>query len=103
MFIPRKKILTFCFLAVISLWIIGPVHGYVLQGAHVIDLMIEQLGEAQSLFVSQQLVFYRMASQVDQEITEMEDANQPLDRIETDLPTDQSIEVDENGFFKQEY
>jgi hypothetical protein len=96
MFIPRKKILTFCFLAVISLWINGPVHGYVLQGAHVIDLMIEQLGEAQSLFVSQQLVFYRMASQVDQETTEMEDADQPLDRIETDLPADQSIEVDNN-------
>jgi hypothetical protein len=31
---------------------------YVLQGPHIIELMIEKLGEAESLFVSQKVVFY---------------------------------------------
>ncbi len=32
---------------------------YVLQGEHILELMIEKLGPAQSLFVSQKLIFYR--------------------------------------------
>ncbi|MGB5746201.1 MAG: hypothetical protein WBM69_04420, partial [Desulfobacterales bacterium] len=63
MVILRKKLLTICLFIVISFCINGPVHGYVLQGLHILDLMIEKLGEAQGLFVSQDLIFYRLVSQ----------------------------------------
>ena len=67
MAIFRRKIPAICFLIVISFFIHGPVHGYVLQGLHILDLMIEQLGEAQGLFVTQDLIFYRLVSRVDSE------------------------------------
>jgi hypothetical protein len=34
-------------------------HAYVLQGPHVLDLMIENLGKAKSLFVSHKIIYYR--------------------------------------------
>ena len=40
---------------------ISPSHAYVLQGRHVLDLMVEKLGVAETLFVSQKLIFHRMA------------------------------------------
>jgi hypothetical protein len=36
---------------------------YVLQGPHIIQLMTEKLGQAQSLYVSQRVVFYNVAPQ----------------------------------------
>ena len=35
------------------------VHSYVLEGAHIIQLMAEKLGQAESLFVSQRVIFYK--------------------------------------------
>ncbi len=40
-------------------------HAYVLQGPHILDLMVENLGKAKSLFVSQKLIFYRAGSIAD--------------------------------------
>jgi len=97
MVIFRKKLLTICLLIVISFCINGPVHGYVLQGPHLLDLMIKQLGEAQSLFVSQELIFYRLASQVDTEPNETGTENQEQDNTEIDLPPDQTTQVEENA------
>ena len=94
--ILRKKSLTFCFFIVISFFINGPVHGYVLQGLHILDLMVEQLGEARSLFVSQELIFYRLVSQVDIDSDEPVTEYQAQDNTETDLPADQTIQVEEN-------
>jgi hypothetical protein len=37
-----------------------PASSYVLQGRHVLDLMIERLGPANSLFVSEKLIVYRL-------------------------------------------
>ena len=54
-----KKRLVFSFLVVILVVFVTPIYAYVLQGPHVFDLMIENLGKAKSLFVSQKIIFYR--------------------------------------------
>ena len=54
-----KKRLVFPFLIAILIVSVAPIHAYVLQGPHVLDLMIENLGKAKSLFVSHKIVFYR--------------------------------------------
>ena len=54
-----KKYLVFLFLAAILFVYIPPIHAYVLQGPHILDLMIENLGKAKSLFVSHKIIFYR--------------------------------------------
>ena len=96
MAIIRKKILTISFLVAISFFLCGPVNGYVLQGLHILDLMIEQLGEAPGLFVSQDLIFYRLGSQVDIESNETVEEYQALDSTEIDLPEEQTIQLDQN-------
>lgn len=96
MAILRKKLLSICFFVFISFFINGPVHGYVLQGLHILDLMIEQLGEARSLFVSQELIFYRLVSQVDIDSNEPVAEYQAQDNSEIALPADQTIQVEVN-------
>ena len=49
----------FAFFIAISVVFVGPIDAYVLQGPHVLDLMIENLGKAKSLFVSHKIFFYR--------------------------------------------
>ena len=61
-----------------------------------LELMIKQLGEAKGLFVSQQLIFYRMVSDVDIEKSETADDIQALVNTETDLPAEQNIEIDQS-------
>jgi hypothetical protein len=53
------------FVAIAFLFVsVSSLNAYVLQGRHVLDLMIEKLGPAKSLFVSERLVYYRMAAAV---------------------------------------
>ena len=40
-------------------------HSYVLQGPHIVQLMTEKLGPAESLFVSQRVIFYPVVLQPD--------------------------------------
>jgi hypothetical protein len=54
-----KKCLVFPFLIVIFFVFVTAIHAYVLQGPHVLDVMIENLGKAKSLFVSHKIIFYR--------------------------------------------
>ena len=54
-----KKNLIVAFLVAILVVFVAPIHAYVLQGPHVLDLMIENLGKAKSLFVSHKIFFYR--------------------------------------------
>lgn len=96
MAIFRKKLLAICFFMIVSGLFLGHGHTYVLQGLHLIDLMIEQLGEARSLYVSQQLIFYRSVSQAEIDVDETIEELQSLDYSETDLPAEQKIELDEN-------
>jgi hypothetical protein len=96
MVIRLKKITAICLLTIVSFLFLGLAQAYVLQGLHLIDLMIEQLGEARSLYVSQQLIFYRSVSQTEIDVDETVEEFQPLDYSETDLPAEQKIELDEN-------
>ena len=96
MAIIRKKLPTICFLVFSSFLFIGLAQAYVLQGLHIIDLMIEQLGESRSLFVSQQLIFYRSVSQAEIDSDETVEEFQTLDYTENDLPAEQKIELDDN-------
>ena len=88
--------LTICLFILGSFFISGPVQAYVLQGLHLLDLMIEQLGEARSLYVTQELTFYRVVSQTDIETDEPQDEHQTLDKDGVDLPADQRVQLDEN-------
>jgi hypothetical protein len=63
--IKLKKILIVFLVFAVSLGFISPIHAYVLQGRHVLDLMLEKLGTAETLFVSQRLIFYRIAPAAD--------------------------------------
>ena len=97
MAIFRKKILVIGFLIVGSVFIHVSGQAYVLQGLHLLDLMIEQLGaEAQSLYVSQELTFYRPVSQTDIETDKTMEEDQTLEYSEADLPDEQNGQLDEN-------
>ena len=96
MSILRKKLLTICFLILLSFFINGPVQAYVLQGLHLLDLMVKQLGEAQSLFVSQELIFYHSVSQVEIDSDESVEDDQTLNNTVIELQAEEKIEVDEN-------
>ncbi len=54
-----KKRLILPYLVAVLVVFTAPVYAYVLQGSHVLDLMIENIGKAKSLFVSQKIIFYR--------------------------------------------
>lgn len=62
-FIIKKALIVSCFIVLLVSYG-SPLHAYVLQGRHVLDLMIEKLGPAKSLFVSERLVYYRMVAAV---------------------------------------
>jgi hypothetical protein len=54
-----NKCVVFPIIAVIFVVLVTPIQAYVLQGPHILDLMIENLGKAKSLFVAQKIIFYR--------------------------------------------
>lgn len=57
----KKKLIIFGSIALLSIFT-SSLHAYVLQGRHVLDLMIEKLGPAESLFVAEKIIVYRMAA-----------------------------------------
>ncbi|MGD2014814.1 MAG: hypothetical protein PVG84_13765, partial [Desulfobacterales bacterium] len=54
-----KKCLVFTSLVSILAVFVASTHAYVLQGPHILDLMVENLGKANSLFVSHKIIYYR--------------------------------------------
>ena len=72
-----KRVLIISFVFATSLAFISPLHAYVLQGRHVLDLMLEKLGTAETLFVSQKLIFYRIAPAADTSTSAAADAPPP--------------------------
>lgn len=73
----------------------SPLKAYVLQGRHVLDLMIEKLGQAESLFVSERLVFYRMAAATDeQDAATGNNTLPPENTAGDDAPAAQQVETD---------
>ena len=75
-----KKRLVFPFFIGAIIVFVAPIYAYVLQGPHVLDLVIENLGKAKSLFVSQKIFFYRFG--VD------DDSNQYSPGSESAQPSD---------------
>ena len=62
---------------------VTPICAYVLQGPHVLDLMIENLGKAKSLFVSQKIIFYRSGFVDDSEqLSPGSESKQPSDTVD---------------------
>jgi hypothetical protein len=96
MAIFRNKTLVIGLLILGSFFICASGQAYVLQGLHLIDLMIEQLGEGQSLYVSQELTFYRLVSQTDVEMNKYTEEDQTLEYSEVDLPAEQKVQLDPN-------
>jgi hypothetical protein len=58
-----KKIGGCIFSLVVAVLFSTMMHAYVLQGPHIIELMTEKLGQAESLFVSQKVIFYNLQPQ----------------------------------------
>lgn len=63
-----KKCLVFASLVSILAVFVASTHAYVLQGPHILDLMIENLGKANSLFVSHKIIYYRAGIVDDSEL-----------------------------------
>ena len=60
----KNPLVISCFFAVFFLKVL-PAPGYVLQGRHVLDLMVARLGTAKSLYVAEKMILYRMADTSD--------------------------------------
>ena len=73
---------------------VSSLNAYVLQGRHVLDLMIEKLGPAESLFVTEKLVFYRMADAVNEQNPATDKITSSSENIAgVDTPAVQQIET----------
>lgn len=80
MVLIQKKLIALMVFIFFPLLFIPSPQAYVLQGPHIIELMIEELGEAQSLFVRQKLIFYRIEMPEEENAEAME-----IDTIETEV------------------
>lgn len=73
------------------------VYAYVLQGPHAIELMIEKLGKAKSLHVSQKVIFYGIGPRVDTKPPATVDfLDRPHNKME-ESQTEQEMERDEKA------
>jgi hypothetical protein len=99
----KHKTALICFAVFTIFFVLNlPVCAYVLQGPHAIDLMIEKLGNAKSLFVSQKLIFYRVGSpSTAEQPATPRDSNPSLDSADSDF-TAQDLQPDESSVTPQE-
>jgi len=89
----KKMLIVFGSIAFLF-FLICPLNAYVLQGRHVLDLMIEKLGPAESLFVTEKLVFYRMADAVNEQNPATDKITSSSENIAgDDTPAVQQIET----------
>ncbi len=96
--VKLKKTLIVSFFIAILFVFLSPIHAYVLQGRHVLDLMIAKLGPAKSLFVSERLVFYRMVAAVDeQDPATVEDTLPPANTAGDNTPATQQLETNQEA------
>ena len=72
----------------------GSSQAYVLQGRHVIDLMIEKLGEAQSLFVMHKLTFHNIEPPVNSLRPASDDGTEYIENTPDTSHSNQPIEND---------
>ena len=87
------------------LWAL-PALAYVLEGPHILELMVDRLGTAQSLFVSQKLIFHRQSPPANADETAAENAAGLTDENRnseilppipaSEPPPDHPLELDES-------
>ena len=87
-----KKALKIFFVAVALLVFGGPSQAYVLQGRHILDLMIENLGEAQSLFVTHKLIFYNIEPTVNESRSASDEGFESSANVPDELHGEQLLE-----------
>ena len=93
----KKTLLVFCTIAMLSFYV-SSLQAYVLQGRHVLDLVIEKLGRADTLFVSENLIFYRMAGAVDEQGPATEtDTIATVNTAADDMPAVQKLEASQEA------
>ena len=54
---PKKLAVLFILISVLAIHAV-PVRAYVLQGPHILDLTVKNIGQAESLFVSQKVMVF---------------------------------------------
>ena len=78
--VDLKKFAIFPIIAVFIVFIDSFLYAYVLQGPHILDLTVKNLGSAKSLYVAQKIIFYRSGLIDDSERTfPGSESNQPQD------------------------
>jgi hypothetical protein len=84
MHLIQKKIVTLAVYFFLIALIIPSTQAYVLQGPHILELMIAELGEAGSLFVKQKLIFYKTELPQEEEpvATEIDAVEPEVDKVE---------------------
>ncbi len=96
--IKKKKMLIVLGSIAFLFFFVGPLNAYVLQGRHVLDLMIEKLGPAESLLVTERLVFYQMPAAVNQQNAATDKNTSPSENISgDDTPDTQQVETDQEA------
>ena len=65
------------------------IYAYVLEGPHIIQLMTEQLGQADSLFISQKVIFYNILPQAE--------SSSQNSSLQTDTGTAETIDKQHTG------
>ena len=95
-----KKIVGYLFYLFFVVLYSTVISAYVLQGPHIIQLMTEKLGQAESLFISQKVVFYNILPQPDShsEIESVEDA-----KVVANLPDSQQTTPGEADLLQPEF
>ena len=94
----KKTLIVYCSLAILFFYA-APIHAYVLQGRHVLDLMVEKLGVAESLFVSEKIVIYRLKAPESNQIPAAVDFTQlPANTEAGIMPAVQPLETRQEVF-----
>ena len=94
--IDSKMIKIACFAVFLIIMATSSLPAYVLQGRHVLDLVIEKLGPAETLFVTEKLTVYRISDTADRQYPA--DERKPLTPEKTAAtyaPAVQEYEADE--------
>jgi len=92
------------FFLIIGMGAVNPsTHAYVLQGPHILELMIKKLGQAQRLFVSQKYIFYPEGNTEGQQPVRLQ--AEPHQPIESDdpVPVENATETDENAWSQETF
>jgi hypothetical protein len=98
----KKNFIVSFFIAVIFV-LTPPVQAYVLQGRHVLDLMIARMGVARSLFVDEKLIYYRVAAPVlPPNAVTAEDSQPSANTVEGHSRTEQGLAGNQDAFETEE-